>query len=77
MLWSQDSKVNIAFRLWTDVQGSNACKDNRILKCLNWFCGPHYFLFSVHRGCFPVVQRSGCEVDHSCPPSTEVKNDCS
>jgi len=34
MLWSQDSKVNTAFRLWTDVQGSNPGKDNRILKCL-------------------------------------------
>jgi len=77
MLWSQDSKVNIVFRLWTDVQGSNPGKDNRILKCLNWYWGPHYLLFSVYGGSFPVVQLSGCEVDHSCASSTEVKNEWS
>jgi len=74
MLWSQDSKVNIAFRLQTDVQGSNPGMDNRILKCRNWFWGPHYLLFNVNRGSFTVVQWSGCEVDHSRPSSTEVKN---
>jgi len=76
-LWSQDSKVNIVFRLWTDIQGSNPGKDNRILKCLNWLWYPHYLLFSVYGGSFPVVQWSGCEVDHSCASSTEVKNEWS
>ena len=77
MLWSQESNVNIAFRLWTDVQGSNPGKGNRILKCLNWFWGPPYLLCSAYGGSLPVVQWSGCEVDHSSPSSTEVKNEWS
>jgi hypothetical protein len=28
-------------------------------------------------GYFPEVKWSGCEDDHSAPPSTEVKNECS
>jgi hypothetical protein len=39
--------------------------------------GPHIIPFIGYWGSFMGVKQSGCEVHHSSPPSTEVKNEWS
>jgi len=46
-------------------------------KCPRRLWGPLSLLFSGNRGYFPVVERSGCGVDHSPPSSAEFKNEWS
>jgi hypothetical protein len=62
------------------IRGSNSCKGRRLFSFSNrpdvlWV--PRILLFNDYRGWFPGVKRPERDVDHSSPPSAEVKNEWS